>query len=362
MVVIAMVLRRSENCRPPDALALESCAVAAILLGLFGLAPMSLRAEGNPRVALTVAREATFLERNLEAVASGEGGGSSLPLNTLLAGEKLFEATVDCPAVWFVETLDRPRRRGFVLAADVSRVSRRLDGLMEEELALRRSRGEVSVQPPFSVRTHENEQLHEAWMEATAAITENNALPASQRLSDPYFARAEVYLQVDDVVAAIDDCASASAIVVANGLDSRKQQRVAEIYTTAIKRLRSMPQPLKDTFTNIDLQASEHFNAALQSIARRDFQNATEELTKALSLTPSRPLYWYMRAIARREGGDLQRAQSDALLGALFERRLSPPAKRDLSNGLTRIQGPTRLWLEAFRRGGVDTALLGLEL
>jgi tetratricopeptide (TPR) repeat protein len=330
-------------------------------MGLFGLGSMPARAEGSPRVGLMVTKQAS-LEHSREAVASGEGRGSPLPLNALLAGEKLYEATADCPAVWFVEMLDRSGRRGFVLATDVARVSRRLDGLKEGELALRRSVGEVAVQPPFSVRTHENEQLREAWAEATAAITENNALPAPQRLPDPYFARAEVYLQVGDVVAALDDCASASAIVSAGGLDSRKHQRVAEIYTTAIKRLRSMPQPPKDTFTNIDLQASEHFNAAQQSIAAGDFRNATEELTKALSLTPSRPLYWYMRAIARRAVGDLQRAQSDALLGALFERRLSPPAKRDLSKGLTRVQGPTRLWLEAFRRGGVDTELLGLEL
>jgi len=356
-----MMIRLFGNGRRPAALPFECCAVAAIVLGLFGLAAMPLRAEGDSRVALAVTKDC-ILDRTREAITNGNGGGSPLPINTLLAGEKLFEATADCPAVWSVETLDTSRRRGFVLAAAVTRVSRRLDGLKQGEVALRGSLGEVTGQPPLSVRTHENDQLREAWMEATAAITENNALPASQRLPDPYFARAEVYLQVDDAVAALDDCASASAIVAASGLDSRQQQRVAEVYTTAIKRLRSLPQPPKDAFTNIDLQASAHFNAAQQSIARRDFQNATKELTKALSLTPSRPLYWYMRAIACREGGDLQRAQSDALLGASFERRLSPPAKRDLSKGLARIQGPSRLWLEAIRRGGVDIELVGLEL
>jgi tetratricopeptide (TPR) repeat protein len=328
------------------------------------LVPLAMpiaQADGGSQVALAVTK-ASSLEATLEAVARGDGRGTYLTANTLLAGEKLFDATAGRPAVWSVEVLDGSRRRGFVLAADVIRLSQQLDNLKKGERSLRRSFGQLATQPPRSITSHKNEQLREAWREATEAITANNALPAAQRLPDPYLARAEVYMQAGDVVAALDDCAAASAIVAANGLDSRKQQQAAEIYTNAIKQLRSLPQPPRDAFTDIDMQASEHFNASQRFIAQRDFDKAISELAKALSLTPSQPLYWYMRAVARRESGDLHRAQSDAIFGALFERRLSPPARHEVSKALTRIQGSTRLWLEAYRRGKAEVELMGLDL
>jgi tetratricopeptide (TPR) repeat protein len=325
------------------------------------LATPTARAEASSQVALAVTK-ACSLEATLEAIARGDGRGVPLAANTPLAGAKLFDATAERPAVWSVEVLDGSRRRGFVLAADVIRLSRQLDNLEKEERSLRRSFGQPAAQPPRSITSHENEQLREAWREATEAITANNALPAAQRLPDPYLARAEVYMQAGDVVAALDDCAAASAIASATGLDSRKQQQAAEIYTNAIKQLRSLPQPARDAFTDIDIQASEHFNASQRFIAQRDFDKAISELAKALSLTPSQPLYWYMRAVARRESGDLHRAQSDALFGALFERRLSPPARHEVSKALTRVQGSTRLWLEAYRRGKAEMELMGLEL
>lgn len=335
--------------------------VALIALCVVPLATPTARAEGSSQVALAVTK-ACSLEATLEAVARGDGNGPPLAANTPLAGAKLFDATAGRPAVWSVEVLDGSRRRGFVLAADVTQLSRQLDNLERGERSLRSSFGQPATQPPHSIMSHENEQLREAWREATEAITANNALPAAQRLPDPYLARAEVYMQAGDVVAALDDCASASAIVATTGLDSRKQQQAAEIYTNAIKQLRSLPQPPRDAFTDIDMQASEHFNASQRFIAQRDFDKAISELAKALSLTPSQPQYWYMRAVARRESGDLHRAQSDALLGALFERRLSPPARHDVSKALTRIQGPTRLWLESYRRGKAEIELMALEL
>ena len=344
----------------PASPALHRYGMALLTLAFLLLAPKSVRAEGNPRVALAVTKAST-LATTYESVARGEDRGSPLPVNTLLVGRKIINATAGRPAVWSVETFDGSGRRGFVLATDVIHVSWQLDNLQEGERQLRRSFGKTALQPD-SIQFHENEQLRQAWKEATEAITENATLPAAQRIPDPYFARAEVYMQAENYVAALDDCASASAIVATAGLDSRKQQQAAEIYTKAIKQLRSVPQPPKDAFTNIDLQASEHYNASQRFIASRDFENAIAELAKSLSLTPSRPLYWYMRAIARHESGDLHLAQSDALLGALFERRLSPRARHDISRGLTRVQGPTRLWLEAYRRGKADMELLELEL
>jgi len=355
-----MALHASSTICFPASPALHRYGIPLLTLAFLLLAPESVRAEGNPRVALAVTKAST-LAITFEAATRGEGGGSPLPANTLLVGRKLIDATAGCPAVWSVETFDGSGRRGFVLATDVIRVSRQLDGLQEGERQLRRSFGNTALQPD-SIQFHENEQLREAWKEATEAITANASLPAAQRIPDPYFARAEVYMQAENYVAALDDCASASAIVATAGLDSRKQQQTAEIYTKAIKQLRSVPQPLRDAFTNIDLQASEHYNASQRFISSHDFENAIAELSKSLSFTPSRPLYWYMRAIARHESGDLHLAQSDALLGALFERRLSPRAKHDISRGLTRVQGPTRLWLEAYRRGKADMELLELEL
>ncbi len=322
--------------------------------------PIAL-AEGSSQLALAVTKAST-LESTIEAVTRGDGRGTFLAANTLLAGEKLFNATAGLPAVWSVEVIDGSRRRGFVLAADVIRVSRQLDNLEKGERSLRRSFGQLSAQPPRSITLHPNEQLREAWREATEAITANNALPSAQRLPDPYLARAEVYMRAGDVVAALDDCASASAIIATSGLNSHKQQQAAEIYANAIKQLRALPQPPRDAFTDIDMQASEHFNASQRYIAQRDFDKAISELAKALSLTPSQPLYWYTRAVARRESGDPHRAQSDAMWGALFERRLSPSVRHEISEGLARVQGSTRLWLEAYRRGKAELELMGLEL
>lgn len=319
------------------------------------------RGDDGSQVVLAVVRGCS-LEDSLEGISRGDVRGAFLAANTLLAGQQLFGPMAGRPAVWSVEVLDGSRRQGFVLAADVIQLSRQLDNLEKGERSLRQSFGELATQPPRSIFTHESGQLREAWREATEAIAANNALPASQRLPDPYLARAEAYLQAGDVVAAIDDCAMALAIVAASGLETHKQRRVVEIYTNAIKQLRIIPQPPRDAFTEIDMLASEHFNASQRFIAQNDFDKAINELGKALAIKPSQPLYWYMRAIARRERGDLHRAQSDALFGAMFERRLSPPARREVSKGLARMQGPTRLWLEAFRRGKAELELMGLEL
>jgi tetratricopeptide (TPR) repeat protein len=334
-------------------------ALPALFISLLAASP--LRADNSAGVVLAVISAST-LESSIQAVAEGAGRGPLLPVNTLLAGQRLIAVTADRPAVWSVEVLDGSGRQGFVLAAAVTRLSRHIEGLQQGERSLRRSFGRTATRPPLLIKSHENDQLREAWEEATEAIAANDALPATQRIPDPFLARAEVYMQAGDVVSALDDCASASAIATTARLDTRKQQQVTEIYTKAITRLRSLPQPPKDAFTDIDVQASEHFNASKRFLTQRDFEKAVGELAKALSLKPSQPLYWYMRAIARRESGDLHRAQSDALMGAFFERRLSPPARHEVSKGLSRMQGPSRLWLEAYRRGKADLELLGLEL
>ena len=279
----------------------------------------------------------------------GIAGQPGLPISadSLLSGLLFIEGVDNRPPTWKVRT---PDGYGFILASSVSTAETEIqDWLRIEQATLLQDR-EVSDKIPPSIYYCGKIHLRDAWREATAAIDENENLPEVARIADPYLARAEVFMQSNDIFAAIEDLRKGSAIAARAATDIRQQKQITIIYERVIEKFLSMPIAAHDENISAPTNAAMHYNSGIRLLRQQQFEKATQAFSSALAVLPSRAIYWYMRAISRYKEGHLLQAQSDALLGAMLERRSPTNVRKDIGRSLTHQQGEPRLWLEKYRR------------
>jgi tetratricopeptide (TPR) repeat protein len=205
--------------------------------------------------------------------------------------------------------------------------------------------GEVAPElPPLILR--QPAVVHDAWRQIAAAVAENDRLPRPQ--PDPYFARAELWMMVGNYDAALRDLLLAMRIAGEGNAAPRVYDSIFNRLREVLERYDVTPVPPEDG------EPARHYGHGSHAFWSGCYVDAEKAFSDAISLAPGNPLYWYMRAIARRRLGDEQGAKHDALLGAAAERRACSKrdgAAMDINRGLRRLQGGDRIWLEDLRRG-----------
>ena len=276
---------------------------------------------------------------------------------TILVGLSFEESSKQRPAVWKAQLPNGTEPPRFVRASDVILFVEHLDALRQYDKSAALAGDKSSDVPPVAILTSGNHSLIQAWNEANEAVKAANDLPEDEKPPEPYFARAAILNQVSDFAAALDDCARGNALLERQVRDPTEIQRFSAIHMAALLGLRETPVSQSDEQTELTHVASAHISSAVGLFGERNYSEAAISVSRAISLRPSVPYYWYLRAICRYQTGDVLLAQSDALIGASFERSLPANKRHEISRALIRIQGPVRYWLQTFRENTAELSV-----
>lgn len=290
-------------------------------------------------------------------ISDSRDAATHVVAGTILVGLSFEEATKQRPAVWEAQLPNGMEPPQFVRASDVFLFIEHLDALRQYDESAALARGKSSDVPPVVILTSGNHSLIQAWNEANEAVKAAEDLPENEKPPEPYFARAAVLNRVNDFAAALDDCVKGNALLERHVRDPVEIQRFSAIHLEALLGLRETPVAQSDDQTELTQVASAHINSAVKLLGERKYSNAVASVSRAISLRPSVPFYWYLRAICRYQNGHVLLAQSDALIGASFERRLPSNKKYEISRALIRIQGPVRYWLQTFRENTAELSV-----
>ena len=264
---------------------------------------------------------------------------------------------------WRVATLDGRPRKGWVFVGAVTTFHARARELKATAISLRASRqktGKTTTLPEL-ILLQNKPAIRRAWKEVTEAIAENEALPEKERLPEPYFARAEIWASVENYSDSLRDYLTAIKYARrANRNLLSYSVYFDKLYDVAGK-LRNMPVPARGAERKTARSARKHFGHGYSKYFRGELTEALTHFDSAVQLAPDQPSYWYFRALIHRRLRDDQRAQHDALMGAYFERQLTPHRRRMLNRCFSRVQGKTRTWLESFRQGAPIPNRLGVH-
>jgi hypothetical protein len=193
----------------------------------------------------------------------------------------------------------------------------------------------------------------------------NEAIQAAERqgvaVPDAYVARAELWTVAGDTSKAVEDFRKAADLAVAAGRSPLEQSAYLRLLRDALERLDKAPKPAEGARANDYVAAQTHFGVGCRLFWSHAVADAERKFDDAIALNPKEPIYWYYRALARRQNGDLHRAAHDALIGCFLERsRYVRDA--EIGRALQRVQGDDRAWLETYRLGDPSQRLLQLEL
>lgn len=206
------------------------------------------------------------------------------------------------------------------------------------------------------------QRLPEAQREDWRRLT--NAIADAERegvfVPDAYVARAELWTIAGDASKAVEDFRRAADTALKASRTASEQSAYLRLLRDALERLEQAPRPAEGAQNNDYAAAAAHFGAGVHLFWRGSLNQALQEFENAIVLNPQDPKFWYLRALTRRKFNDVAGAQHDALVGAFLER--SGAKDLSLSTALSRVQGPDRYWLEAFRRGDPSQQLLRLAL
>jgi tetratricopeptide (TPR) repeat protein len=235
---------------------------------------------------------------------------------------------------------ERPIVRVRALSADDDRwlwvSADALGDLADRTQIADRSNGRLP--PHIQIQT---EAIQQAWAEVQRAIAENEKLKPP--LADPYFARAEISMLVNDFDAALRDYLLAIRLANASGQDSGQQRAYFERLQQVLEKYDAMPRaPAIGS-------ARAHYIEGVHAYSRGQDLDAIDHLTNAIAVDPTEALFWYYRALAYKRMGQDVRAKHDALMGANAEWR--DGFADNFGQALERVQGQPRRWLETYRLG-----------
>ena len=249
-----------------------------------------------------------------------------------------------------IATLETIPQSGWVPANTIIRIDTWIKLLNQKAHSIQ-SNNKISQSIPRLIITQTNPEIRKAWREATEAFEANMKLPEDQRLPDPYFARAEIWMTVNNYVAAIEDYVVGIHYARKSDRDILTYSQYFEKLQNVAEKLLLLPVPDEGTDQSLSRRGFMHFNRGVSYYLRGNYELAIDNLSDAVSLAPAEPLCWYFRGLAYKAAGDSMRAQHDALLGAHFERKITRFRRKEIDRSLFRVQGPDRIWLETIRLG-----------
>ena len=96
---------------------------------------------------------------------------------------------------------------------------------------------------PALILLQRNPAIRQAWQEVAAAISENETLPDSERLPEPYFARAEIWATAGNYSDSLQDYLYGISIVRVSGRDLLSYSVQFDKLGDVADKLQKMPVP-----------------------------------------------------------------------------------------------------------------------
>jgi len=211
---------------------------------------------------------------------------------------------------------------------------------------------------PELIAIQPNRSIQQAWRDIAAAISDNDVLPENERLPEPYFARAEIWASVNNYSDSLQDYLTAIKYARTSNRDIISYSEYFDRLYEVVEKFQNMPAPATGAESEMHFAAQRHYGEGCSKFFAGDLWEALKRFDSAIQLAPDQAVYWYFRALTHKRLGDEERAQHDALLGASFERQLTPSRRRAINGSLTRVQGTMRAWLESYRLGSPTHRLL----
>ncbi|WP_372717699.1 hypothetical protein [Novipirellula sp.] len=335
---------------------------AIVAIGVPEILQQSFAHAQVPAGGRLLKRQLLVVHRNCDVIPPADmpnRGSSTLVANTVVSG--IREETFGQPKrnYWLVGSVENSSTIGWVSAGAVTTLDSRAKELQARAIyqsRLQPSDSESLTNVPTIIAIQNNPTINKAWAEIQSAIADNDALPESDRLPDPYLARAEIWASVGNDSSALQDYLTAIDLIRDSDRDLQSYSRYLDTLYSVARRLQSAPVPASGSEPDLYTAARHHYGFGCTKFFAGDYFGALNDFDNAVQLAPTKPRYWYFRSLSRRATGDLQRAQHDALIGAYFERQLNDIDRRSLSGSLFKIQGESRLWLEAYRLGSVNSS------
>lgn len=281
---------------------------------------------------------------------------------TLLIGYEIKRLTgVLSGDYWLVQNPKFQNKRGLVSAKLVIPMPEKVeDEIARAEKARQQRRdleaksdGKIPVNNrPEILDLQSDRSLAEAWDSLATAIAENEVLPEAERLPEPYLARAAIWSRLDRHSEALLDYFEALKYAQSGGRDIQELSSYFADIKNSLTSFRNTPAPPIGKETLYYQSASQNFDRGIVAYLEGRYAVGRDHFDNSIQLVPDNPSYWYCRAICHRCLGDMARAQHDALMGVLMERRLSPGTGASVNWKLSRVQGLDRSWIEDYRLGG----------
>ncbi len=184
-----------------------------------------------------------------------------------------------------------------------------------------------------------------------SAWVENSKLPPTERLAEPFFARAQAWNKYNRFSDAMLDYYKALEATFNNPqLDPIYFRKYySEIEQTLEKSQKfSSNNVTSKTYTS----ASNLYMLGYRHFWETRYRQALDCFDQAISIHGGDPVYWYYRGLTWKRLGNEDQALYNILFGVRLERLLYGDRSYKVSQSLYRFQGTERQWLENLRAGG----------
>lgn len=313
----------------------------------------------NSPVLLVVHRQTELVAT--ETAGSGHSQNAEvLPAETVVVGMEQKATDSVGRNGWHVVTIDQTAHQGWIPASSVTEFRQRVSELQTTAISLRAQNsapGQKQTLPEL-ILMQRNPEVQRAWREIAQAVEDNEKLPESDRLPEPYFARAEIWASVQNYSDSLRDFLTGIRYARQSNRDLLSYSAYFERMYDVAEEFENRPVPARGVEDDPSDAAVKHYSLGMNRYFAGEYRAALRHFNDAVQLSPDKAVYWYYRALTHRQLGEEGRAQYDALMGATFEKALPSWKQRAMHGELVRIQGSIRFWLEEFRLGSQQSRLL----
>ena len=310
-----------------------------VLASAIGTAPLNATAK-QPAAKLILLPTAANRDREADNKSPRTNAPGDQPLALLvLFDEKTVKTNSGPTHLGLVRSLSHNEQSGEW--RDL-RFAQKLNAIKSDGALRTANQNQAGRQTPEVIRM-QSPQVVRAWADVQQAIAENEKL--SNPLPEPYFARAEILTLAGDFDSALRDYLHAADI-------AGKSRESLVAYSAYFERLlEALDSYDKNPRPPALGRSNAHFSVGMQNYYDGDLTSANWHFTNAIALENDVALYWYFRALTSKRLGDDLRAKHDVLIGTHVESRYGDSERDRVAQGLTRVQGDLRLWLERYRLG-----------
>lgn len=219
-------------------------------------------------------------------------------------------------------------------------------------LPTNRSEAAIALPMPRLIQIQTEKTVQLAWSEVEQAVQANLGLPENERSPTPWLRRGQLWSLVGSHGDALRDFVTAASLMRGSSNDLSSY---AEYFVTLEKELvRDDRRPVRPIIAG----GLKYWADGVYAYRNKEYDKALRNCYDAVQLSPSRPVFWYSRAMTFKSLGLDQEAERDARLGVQIEIQQRKANNVEWVNEipwkLEYLSNPHRAWIQGFRNGDHD--------